>query len=254
MFKLYAMKNNNFKRVLIFYTIAIIFSNIFRFDLFGLNSHLKQLSVPLSLTLRVILEGSGVLIGALIALYLFKKSNKPNISFFGESKHKTLFMSSIPLFLIIIIGVDNNYDVNPHLYGVLVSFVTLLYCIMEEYGWRGYLQEEFRGMKIWSKYLFIGILWYLWHLSFLQETSLTDNIFFLFMIIIGSAGIGKVSEFTKSILACASFHLVIQILMYNTLIKNGITGIEKIIILGVSIIVWFLIIKRWEKEKNRVIN
>jgi hypothetical protein len=39
-------------------------------------------------------------------------------------------------------------------------------------------------------------------------------------------------------------------MMFNALIKNGIDGIEKLIILGVSVVIWFVIIKKWEKENT----
>ncbi len=71
------------------------------------------------------------------------------------------------------------------------------------------------------------------------------------MMIFGSWGIGQVAESTKSILACACFHLIIQIMMFNALIKNGIDGTEKLIIVGVSVVLWFVIIKTWEKENTK---
>jgi len=121
---------------------------------------------------------------------------------------------------------------------------------MEEYGWRGYLQEELKEVKPWKKYVSIGFLWYLWHLTFLTEATFGENIFFLAMMIFGSWGIGQVAESTKSIIASACFHLIIQIMMFNALIKNGIDGTEKLIILGISVVIWFVIIKKWEKEST----
>lgn len=57
------------------------------------------------------------------------------------------------------------------------------------------------------------------------------------MMVIGSWGIGQVAESTKSIIASACFHMIIQIMMLNALIKNRINGTEKILILGVSVII-----------------
>jgi len=45
------------------------------------------------------------------------------------------------------IGVQNKYGINTHLYGLIAAFGSFIYCIMEEYGWRGYLQEEFRFLQ-----------------------------------------------------------------------------------------------------------
>lgn len=238
----------SWKRIILFLIIAIIISNIFRFDVFELKSELEKLPTWIYILTILFLEGSGVFIGALIAIYFLKKHRKSEITFFGTSKSKSVIMAVIPILMLTIIGVKNKFELDSHLYGFIAIIGTLLYCIMEEYGWRGYLQEELKTLKSWQKYLIIGFIWYLWHLTFLTKATVGDNFFFLAMMIFGSWGIGQVAESTKSILACACFHLIIQIMMFNALIKNGIDGTEKLIILGVSVLLWFLIIKKWEKE------
>lgn len=238
----------NWKRVLIFFIIATVISNIFRFNIFEFESELEKLPSWLFVLTSVFLEGSGVVIAALIAISLLNKNRKTEISLFGTSKSKSLIMAIIPIIILTIIGVKNDYELNQHIYGFIAISGTLLYCIMEEYGWRGYLQEELKSLKPWRKYLLIGFIWYLWHLTFLTKASVGDNLFFFAMMVFGSWGIGQVAESTKSILASACFHLIIQIMMFNALIKNGISGTEKLIILGVSVVLWFVIIKKWEKE------
>jgi hypothetical protein len=44
--------------------------------------------------------------------------------------------------------------------------------------------------------------------------------------------------------------MIIQIMMFNALIKDGIDGTEKILILGFSVSIWFVIVKKWEKENT----
>jgi uncharacterized protein len=241
-------------RILIFIIVAIGISNIFRFDLLEIKSKLEELPTWIFILTTVLLEGSGVIIGALIAISLFKKNRTTDITFFGTSKSKSLIMVTIPIVILSIIGVKNEFKMESHLYGLVAITGTLIYCIMEEYGWRGYLQAELKTFKPWLKYLTIGFIWYLWHLTFLTQATVGDNLFFLAMMIFGSWGIGQVAESTKSILACACFHLIIQIMMFNALIKNGIDGIEKLIIIGVSIILWFIIIKKWEKGNTIATN
>ncbi len=240
----------NWKRIGLFLVIAITISNIFRFDIFELKPELEQLPTLIFILTTVLLEGSGVIIGALIVIPHLKKHRKTEISLFGTSKSKSLLMAIIPIVILVIIGVENEFELDSHLYGFIAITTTLIYCIMEEYGWRGYLQEELKILKPWLKYLIIGFIWYLWHLTFLTKATFGDNLFFLAMMIFGSWGIGQVAESTKSILASACFHLIIQIMMFNALIKNGIDGNEKLIILGVSVALWFVIIKKWEKEKT----
>ena len=244
------MKENtiNFKRIFIFLVIAISLSNIFRFDIFGIKEILEILPTWIYLLSVILLEGSGVFIGALIAIYLLRKERKTKISFFGTSKRKGLLMSVIPIALLTIIGVKNDYEINTNLYGLIVVMGSLIYCVMEEFGWRGYLQEELKDIKPVKRYLIIGFVWYLWHLTFLTEATISENLFFLGMLLFGSWGIGQVAESTKSILASACFHLIIQIMMFNSLIKNGLDGTQKLIILGVSVFLWILILKKWQNK------
>ena len=244
-------KNNiSWKRVVMFFIIATLISNIFRFDIFEFKSELEKLPSWIFIFITVLLEGSGVIIGALIIIPFLKKKRKMEMSLFGTSKSKSLIMAIIPILILTIIGVTNDFGMEYHFYGLVAATGTFLYCIMEEYGWRGYLQEELKILKPWKKYLIIGFIWYLWHLTFLTKASIGDNLFFLGMMIFGSWGIGQVAESTKSIIASACFHMIIQIMMFNALIKNGIDGTEKIMILGVSIAIWFVIIKKWEKENT----
>ena len=240
----------NWKRILIFFIIATIISNIFRFNIFDHKSQLEQLPNWISILTIVLLEGSGIIISALIAIRLLKKERQTEMTLFGTSKSKSLIMIIIPIIILTIIGVGNEYEIDSHLYGLIAVIGTILYCIMEEYGWRGYLQEELKTLKPWQKNLIIGFIWYLWHLNFITDTSISGNLFFLSMMIFGSWGIGQVAESTKSILASACFHLIIQIMMFNLLIRNGIDGTEKLIILGISVVLWFIIIKKWEKENT----
>lgn len=251
-FKISTMNQNpiDFKRLFLFLIVAIPLSNIFRFDVFGLSTSLQRLPIWLYLLITVLLEGSGVFIGAMIGRYLLKKQCKVEISLFGTSVQKGLLMSLVPIVLLSIIGVKNSHGLSPHLYGLIAGIGSWIYCILEEYGWRGYLQEEFKDQKPPVRYLLIGFIWYFWHLIFLENTSPYDNLFILAMMIFGSWGIGKIVELTKSIMASACFHLIIQIMMFGSFIKNGIDLTQKLIIFGISVSLWVIILRQWDKQKK----
>ncbi len=235
-------------RIIIFLVIAFGVSNIFRFDIFHLNKMLENNSNWSYLITQGILEGSGIFSAGLLGLYLLKKQRPIDVSFFGTSKIKSILMALVPTILLILIGVQNKYEINVHVYGLIAAFGSFVYCIMEEYGWRGYLQEEFKILKPVIRFLLIGFIWYAWHLSFLTEATVMDNLFFLGMLIMGSWGIGKVSELTNSILACSCFHLIVNIFMYNHFFNNAFTGYSKLIIVSVSILFWILILTKWKKD------
>jgi uncharacterized protein len=240
----------DFKRLFLFLIISISLSNVFRFNIFNLNEALEKLPTWIYLLITVFLEGSGVFIGALISIYLLSKQRRIEISLHGTSVNKGLLMSIIPVLLLTIIGVKNKHGLNPHLYGFIAVLGSWIYCILEESGWRGYLQEEFKNQKPLTRYLLIGFIWYFWHLTFLGNSTISENLFFLSMMILGSWGIGKIVELTKSIVASACFHLIIQIMMFNSFIKNGIDLTQKLIILGVSILLWIIILRQWDKQNE----
>ena len=166
------------------------------------------------------------------------------MTFFGTFPAKSVLMALIPVVVLGVVGVKNEYSMSIHSYGLVAVLGSLLYCIMEEYGWRGYLEEEVKGIKPIFRYVLVGFIWYSWHLSFLTEASVQENLFFLGMLILGSWGIGQVAEATKSILACACFHLGVQIMMFNSLIKNGLDGTQKLVILAVCVGLWILVLRR----------
>ena len=78
----------NFKRLFIFLIIAFSISNIFRFDVFGTKLILEKLPNWIYLLCTVILEGSGVFTGALVAIKLLEKERKTVMSDIFERKKK----------------------------------------------------------------------------------------------------------------------------------------------------------------------
>jgi hypothetical protein len=238
-------------RIFLFLLIAFVVSNVFRFNIFHWNEILEKTSTWSYLITEGILEGSGIFVAGLLGLYLLRKQRKVETSFFGTSKSKSLFMAFVPTLLLITIGVQNKYEINVHLFGLIAAFGSFIYCIMEEYGWRGYLQEELQFLQPVIKFLLIGFIWYAWHLSFLTEATLVDNLFFLGTLILGSWGIGKVAELTHSILACSCFHLIVNIFMYNHFFNNAFSGKSKLIILVVSVLLWIIILVQWKKDITR---
>lgn len=73
-----------------------------------------------------------------------------------------------------VIGATNPEGLNANYWGLLIAIEAVLWVILEEYGWRGYLFDELADIKPIYKYLIIGVLWYAWHLWFLNYASYPD--------------------------------------------------------------------------------
>lgn len=242
-----AERKISFARVLVFYVLAIGISNLFRFDLFGLNAHLSAWSGLGYVIIRNVLEGSGVFIGALIGLQLLRKVRSVGISFWGSSRKSVLLMASVPFVLVTAIGVRNNYGINVHLFGAVATAAVLLYCVMEEYGWRGYLQQELGGLRPMLKYALIGTMWYFWHLSFLENTGVLPNLFFFGTLVLGSWGIGQVAVLTRSIGASACFHFLVNISLFNVFFHKAVDTTALLFIISASVAIWIVVLRRWKK-------
>ncbi|MCC7501432.1 MAG: CPBP family intramembrane metalloprotease [Flavobacteriales bacterium] len=233
-------------RILLFYTIAVVVSNVFRFDLLHLNAVWAAWSGLGYLVARNVLEGSGVLLGALVGLYALRRVRPLTISFWGTSQRRVLAMAAVPLVLLTLIGVRNAYGVNEHLFGAVATAAVLMYCTMEEYAWRGYLQQELGGLQHMLRYGLIGVLWYGWHLSFLENPGLWPNVFFLGTLVLGSWGIGQVAVITRSIAACACFHFIINIALFNVFFHKALDPPMLAGVMVACIGAWILILRKWE--------
>lgn len=237
--------NQKIIRIVIFYFIAIIFSYYFRV----LSPEwYNQFHLPLGLSIIKEWVGAlGILLGGLLVTCVFKPERRT--SFFGTSTLKSILMAIIPVLLFTIIGAKNNENLNLHLYGFFVGIWIIIYCLLEESGWRGYLQDEFRNINPVLQYLIIGFLWYAWHLTFLDGHIHIVNELIIFLILFfASVGIGLAVKHTRSIMVAACLHMIGNTLAFSSLIKQSISLQNRFIIIGVSLFAWIFILIFWDKK------
>ncbi|WP_433900349.1 CPBP family intramembrane glutamic endopeptidase [Sphingobacterium puteale] len=85
----------------------------------------------------------------------------------------------------------------------LAVFSVLVYGLLEEIGWRGFIYQEFKALKPLYNILLLSVLWFLWHLNF-DFTPI--QVSFFVILVFGSWGIGKVADTTGSLIAISAFH------------------------------------------------
>jgi uncharacterized protein len=179
---------------------------------------------------KILLRGIGPFVGALIAMFVFNRSLV--LSFFGQSAHKSILMVIIPILLFAL----TDFILKNYSFSITFTLTTFLcYAILEEFGWRGYLQGELSQVKKSLRIALIAVLWFIWHLNF---TISAGNLIFFLILILGSWGIGEIAIKTKSLLACTCFHATINILGADLVV---ISIKIKILLLAISIVFWFLI-------------
>ena len=129
---------------------------------------------------------------------------------------------------------------NKSLFGFAYASINLIYAFTEEIGWRRYLQNALEGMNQHLKYIFIGVIWWLWHFRFGTQI---DFFVFPFICIGGGYFLGKLADDTKSILPVVAMHTLI------TLISNsGNINQSKLIGVGIVILGWIIIEQIWKRK------
>ena len=181
-------KNIHIGAIATFYIIAILVR------LISLLVVDKCPSIETSYALQVcaaLATGLGPAIGALVAMLIFKR--KTEYTILGKSAWKSIATIVIPC---IVFGIIGGCDLG------VTCLLAFTYGLLEEFGWRGFLQYELRKLPVWQYVLIITVMWFLWHL----DLTLRGALPFFLLLLFASWGLGKVVSETHSLLLCAAFH------------------------------------------------
>ncbi|MDD3945533.1 MAG: CPBP family intramembrane metalloprotease [Bacteroidales bacterium] len=228
--------------IILFYVIAVLIRYLTNKT--GFLDHIENAF------LKICLQGVGPAIGALVAFKAF--GLKLTYSFAGKLKP---LLVSLFVFVVIpvagfaIIGIQESEQVvvrsNVFLAGAKLSLYFLIYAMLEEIGWRVFLQEQLGFLNKYLKYAVIGTLWFIWHLNFGLTVS---NLIFLLVLILASWGIGTVGDKTKSVLAVGAFHA-----LYNLFTAGHFDPKGKIVVLTVCAAIWIVYVVFYDKIAKRVL-
>lgn len=213
--------------IVVFYVIALL--------LRYLTNKTALLSGVSNNFVVIILQGAGPALGAFVALKVFRIKMKMSLK--GNFGKLLVPLSVYWLFPAFLIGLVAWFTKGT--FPVIAIFTILIYGLLEEIGWRGFLQQLLAPLPRFISLLIITVLWFVWHLNF--EPNQSSLIFFL-ILLFGSWGIGLVADKTNSLLAVAAFHSL----------NNFFTdlNLQKAVILMVLVIIWILsIIYRHRLEK-----
>ena len=181
-------KNIHIGAIATFYIIALLLR------LISLHVVNKFPSIETNFALRAsvaLATGVGPAIGALVAMFIFKR--KTEYTLVGKSAWKSILTIVLPC---IVFGIIGGWNLG------VTCLVAFAYGLLEEYGWRGFLQYELRNLPVWQYVLIITVMWFLWHLDLNMLSSLP----FFLLLLFASWGMGKVVSETHSLLLCAAFH------------------------------------------------
>ncbi|MFV0150722.1 CPBP family intramembrane metalloprotease [Empedobacter falsenii] len=165
-----------------------------------------------------------------IFFYKFSKVRK-EVSLLGKERIKTLIF---PLILIVgysIYGFENSYGINKHIWATIFISVTLFYDVLEEYTWRGYLNDAL-GDTLWViKSIITGIFWAVWHLLIFKDFDQFGGFgIFMLLCIVFSFVLTFSTIRTKSIIVPATIHALMA--------KTNLATLIIFIIILVLLLAW----------------
>lgn len=181
----------NYFAIITFFTIAI--------SLRYLSNKTTILDNVNSEFIKVILQAVGPAIGAIVAFLIFKI--KPKLTLKGNYKNLIIPFILYWIFPIILILTVEYFT--KRTFSIIPISAILIYGLLEEIGWRGFLQHELTSLPKLLNIIIVAILWFIWHLNFEMSSG---NILFFGILVLASWGIGKVADSTQSFLAVSAFH------------------------------------------------
>ncbi|MBS1774670.1 MAG: CPBP family intramembrane metalloprotease [Bacteroidetes bacterium] len=131
---------------------------------FGLTFAFSKLPpIPFySIDIKDILCGFGPLISGVICYKFF--ATPTNYSISGTQPLKALLIIFITATTFILTNSKSSFGFN-----ILFALTQIIYCFGEEFGWRHYLQSATNKTNKWLQPFIIGLVWFCWHFSWLQE-------------------------------------------------------------------------------------
>ena len=172
------------KAIAFFYVIALLIRAI-------VLRYLNLGGSTFSVWLWVWAQGIGPCIGALAAVLVFRRQFYCTLT--GRSIMKSVITIALPV--IICFMLERSLSIT--------LLCTIFYSLLEEVGWRGYLQGELKDMNNSLRIFVIAAMWFFWHIN--VSFDMTGLLFFG-VLLIGTWGIGNIARDTRSLTACACFH------------------------------------------------
>ena len=223
----FVYKNIHWGAILTFYIIALTL----RLTTIVLGNMYPSHGVNYALELST---GLGPIVGALVAMAIFKRKTEYTIT--GKSVWKSIATIAVPC---LVFGIIGGLDT------AIICFMAFVYGLLEEYGWRGFLQNELKGLPVWQYVLIITVMWFLWHL----DLNARDILPFFLLLLFASWGIGKVATDTHSLLFCAAFHGIVNFSKRGRLTDTTFL-VAFIGVIVFWIVLWYFVYKPTNNKSN----
>jgi len=181
----------------------------------------------------------GPAIAGLAASAIFHRTHPRTVSLLGFDALRSVAFAAIPVAMLAFLGVPGPA---PHIEGGWIAAIFLVRAMLEETGWRGFLQDALRPLAPPQRALVIGLLWGLWTFTtYLQgtPTEIAGHLAGMLVVwIVGSWALGMAVDRTGAVLVPAAMHVALD---FGQTLPNEVW----VPALGGSFLVWALMLRTW---------
>ncbi|ARS36723.1 CPBP family intramembrane glutamic endopeptidase [Pontibacter actiniarum] len=182
-------------------------------------------------------HGLALFTASLLAYRLFQLPKQTTL--LGTKPLKSILFSAVFLIAYTAIGIRNKYGVEEHLWAFIFCSATLVYDVLEESAWRGFLNDAFRPSSFWLKAVVTGIMWSFWHLLVFDSFAPWGGFhYFVVLSVIASVLIGYATERTNAVLVAASVHALL-------ILKDMHVTVA-------CLAIWLVLLLTWSNTKYKV--
>lgn len=216
----------NYAAIAVFYIIAIVCRYIaVKTDIISANVHDY---------IFILLRGVGPALGAFAAIKIFSLENPMSL----KGIYRNLVLPFVVFWVLPAIVITTLFYFLYGTFPIVFAFTVLVYGLLEEIGWRGFLQEQLKGLPKFTSILIIAVLWFVWHLNLNMTPT---NMIFLGIIFFGTWGIGKIYSKTGSLIAVAGVHSL------NNFFVKGVRDQELMVIIAL-LAVWITFVIVYDRK------
>lgn len=216
----------NYGAIAVFYIIAIVCRYIaVKTDIISANVHDY---------IFILLRGVGPALGAFAAIKIFSLENPMSL----KGIYRNLVLPFVVFWVLPAIVITTLFYFLYGTFPIVFAFTVLVYGLLEEIGWRGFLQEQLKGLPKFTSILIIAVLWFVWHLNLNMTPT---NMIFLGIIFFGTWGIGKIYSKTGSLIAVAGVHSL------NNFFVKGVRDQELMVIIAL-LAVWITFVIVYDRK------
>jgi len=181
----------------------------------------------------------GPAIAGLAASAVFHRTHRRTLSLLGFDALRSVGFATVPVTMLAFLGVPGPA---PHIEGGWIAAIFLVRALLEETGWRGFLQDALRPLAPLRRAVVIGVLWGTWTFTtYLQgkPTEIASHLAGMAVVwIAGSWALGMAVDRTRAVLVAAAMHVALDL---GQTLPNDVW----VPVLGSSVLIWALMLRTW---------